>query len=97
MASRPVLGRRPFLAGLLACGLSAARAETKRFRIALSNLDETPGVTLEGLGFTGSEVRSSFQLAARTLSVDMSYYDNAGDPAPPLPMPRPRLPRKSTC
>src|SRR5215472_11589646 len=81
MASRPVLGRRPFLAGLLACGLSAARAETKRFRIALANLDETPGVTLEGLGFTGSEVRSSFQLAARTLSVDMSYYDNAGDPA----------------
>jgi len=80
MASRPVLGRRPFLAGSLACGLSAARAETKRFRIALA-LDETPGVTLEGLGFTGSEVRSSFQLAARTLSVDMSYYDNAGDPA----------------
>jgi ABC-type sugar transport system substrate-binding protein len=36
---------------------------------------------LEGLGFTGSEVRRSFELAARTLPVDMLYYDNAGDPA----------------
>ena len=81
MASRPVLGRRPFLAGLLACGLSAARAETRRFRIALANLDETPGVTLEGLGFTGADVRSSFELAARTRPVDMLYFDNVRDPA----------------
>ena len=50
-------------------------------RIALANLDETPGVTLEGLGFTGAEVRRSFELAARTLPVDMLYFDNAGDPA----------------
>jgi hypothetical protein len=39
------------------------------------------GVTLEGLGFTGSDVRRSFELAARTLPVDMLYFDNAGDPA----------------
>ncbi len=74
------LGRRSLLAGLLACSLPV-RAETRHFHIAFANLDETPGVTLEGLGFTGSEVRRSFELAARTLPVDMSYFDNAGDPA----------------
>jgi ABC-type sugar transport system substrate-binding protein len=65
---------------LLACGLGPARAETRRWRIAFANLDETPGVTLERLGFTGAEVRRSFELAARTLPVDMLYFDNAGDP-----------------
>ena len=29
----------------------------------------------------GTEVRRSFELAARTLPVDMLYFDNAGDPA----------------
>ena len=81
MATRPVLRRRPLLAGLLASGLGPARAETRRFRIAFANLDETPGVTLEGLGFTGADVRRSFELAARTLPVDMVYFDNAGDRA----------------
>src|SRR5436190_22705014 len=81
MAGRPGLRRRLFLGGLLACGIRPARAEGRRFRIALANLDETPGVTLEGLGFTGAEVRRSFELAARTLPVDMLYFDNAGDPA----------------
>src|SRR6516162_8500445 len=76
-----VLRRRLFLAGALACGLTPVRAADRRFRIALANLDETPGVTLEGLGFTGSDVRRSFELAARTLPVDMLYLDNAGDPA----------------
>ena len=81
MTSWSGLRRRPFLAGLLASGLGAARADIRRFHIALANLDETPGVTLEGLGFTGSELRRSFELAARTLPVDMLYFDNAGDPA----------------
>src|ERR1051326_114152 len=80
MASRPGLRRRIFLAGALACSLGSARAEARRFRIALANLDETPGVTLEGLGFTGAELRRGFELAARTLPVDMVYFDNAGDP-----------------
>jgi ribose transport system substrate-binding protein len=78
------LRRRLFLAGMLACGLGPTRgatAEARRFRIALADLDETPGVTLEGLGFTGSDVRRSFELAARTLPIDMLYFDNAGDPA----------------
>lgn len=81
MASLPSLRRRVFLAGLLACGLRPARAETRRFRIALADLDETPGVTLEGLGFTGADLRHSFELAARKIPVDMLYFDNAGDPA----------------
>ena len=77
----PPVRRRLFLAALLACGFGPARAEARRFRIALANLDETPGVSLEGLGFTGTDVRRSFELAARTLPVDMLYFDNAGDPA----------------
>src|SRR5260370_33632972 len=81
MALRPGLPRRPFLAGLLACGLGPAKAAGPRFRIALANLDETPGVTLEAIGFTGLELRRSFELAARTLPVAMLYFDNAGDPA----------------
>jgi ABC-type sugar transport system substrate-binding protein len=81
MAPRPMLRRRPLLAGLLACGLGSARADPRRYRIAFANLDETPGVTLEGLGFTGADVRHSFELAARTLPIDMVYFDNAGDPA----------------
>src|SRR5690348_13274252 len=80
MSPRPVLPRRSLLTGLLACGLGPARAEARRYRIALANLDETPGVMLEGLGFTGIDVRRSFELAARTLPVDMVYFDNAGDP-----------------
>ncbi len=65
------LRRRSLVAGLLACGLGPARAGTRRFRVALANLDETPGVTLEGLGFTGMDVRRSFELAARAMPVDM--------------------------
>src|ERR1700747_2211764 len=81
MAGRAGLRRRLFLAGLLACGVPPARAEGRRFRIGCANFDETPGVTLEGLGFTGAEVRRSFELAARTMPVDMLYFDNAGDAA----------------
>ena len=81
MASRPGLRRRSFLVGLLASGIRSAGAEDRRFRIAFANLDETPGVTLEGLGFTGVELRRSFELATRTLPIDMLYFDNAGDGA----------------
>src|SRR5205823_1120048 len=80
MELRPRLRRRLFLGGLLAFGVSGSRAEGRRYRIALANFDETPGLTLEGLGFTGTELRRSFELAARTLPVEMLYFDNAGDP-----------------
>ena len=49
------------------------------YRIAFANANETPGIRLDGLGFTGLDVRRSFELAARTLPVEMLYYDNAGD------------------
>jgi hypothetical protein len=62
------------------------------------NLDETPGVTLEGLGFTGSDVRRSFEMAARTRPVDMLYFDYAGDPAPDDPVWRcPNLTMMQSC
>src|SRR5690348_14947054 len=80
MSPPPVLRRGLFLAALLACGFGPVRAQVRHFRIALANGDETPGVTLEGLGFTGSDLRRSFELAARTLPVDMLYFVNAGDP-----------------
>src|SRR5215475_11321553 len=73
--------RRFFLAGLGACGFGPVRAETRRYRIALAVLDKTPGVTLDGLGFTGAQLQRGFELASRTLPIDMLYYDNAGDSA----------------
>ena len=73
------LRRRRVLAGLMAAALRPARAQERRYRIAFANLDETPGTTLEGLGFTGEQVRRSFELAARTLPVEMVCFDNGGD------------------
>jgi ribose transport system substrate-binding protein len=83
----PRLRRRFFMGGLGALIGSAGlpgRAQERRFRIAFANLNEEPAARLEGLGFTGLDVRRSFQLAARTLPVDMLYYDNAGDDAKAL-------------
>jgi ribose transport system substrate-binding protein len=74
-------GRGPLRPGLPPPTPGPPRPEPRRFRIAFANLDETPGATLEGLGFTGAELRRSFELAARTLPVDMVYFDNARDPA----------------
>jgi len=77
------LGRRQFLAtimGFLPACWARAQSGERRFHIAFANLNEDPSVHLEGLGFTGLEVRRSFELASRTLPVDMIYYDNNGDP-----------------
>jgi ABC-type sugar transport system substrate-binding protein len=76
----PQWGRRQVLAaffGLLTTGL--ADAGQRRFRIAFANLSDDPSARVEGLGFNGTEVRRSFELASRTFPVDMIYYDNAGD------------------
>ena len=76
------IGRRTFLAALpslLAPGILRVAAAQRRYRIAFANLNEEPGVRIEGLGFTGAEIRRSFELAARTLPVEMIYYDNGGD------------------
>jgi ribose transport system substrate-binding protein len=75
------MGRRH----LLTIAISAAylpriaRSAGAPYRIAFANANETPGVQLEGLGFTGFDVRRSFELAARTLPLELLYYDNAGD------------------
>src|SRR5260221_14742019 len=73
--------RRHFLLATLAV-ISAKRvaaAEPRRFRVAFANLNEEPGTRIDGLGFTGAEIRRSFELASRSLPVDMIYYDNGGD------------------
>ena len=50
-----------------------------RYRIAFACVSEDPSVRLEGLGFSCSEVRRSFELAARSLPVDLIFYDNRGE------------------
>jgi len=81
LAPPAAVGRRRFLVGAAAAVLAGgpARAQTQRFRIAFANQTEDLAVRLDGLGFTGFDVRRSFEFAARTLPVDMVYYDNAGD------------------
>jgi ribose transport system substrate-binding protein len=73
--------RRHFLLTSLAMISSTliASAEPRRFRVAFANLNEEPGTRIDGLGFTGSEIRRSFELASRSLPVEMIYYDNGGD------------------
>jgi ribose transport system substrate-binding protein len=73
--------RRHFLLATLAMISSkrVASAEPRRFRVAFANLNEEPGTRIDGLGFTGAEIRRSFELASRSLPVDMIYYDNGGD------------------
>ena len=80
----PFTGRRRFLfapAALAGTLLVArgARSQARRYVVAFANLTEEPGVTLEGTGFTGREVRESFALAARRYPIDMVFYDNARD------------------
>src|SRR4029453_15463522 len=40
-----------------------------------------PGITREGTGFTGAEVRGSFDLAVRQYPIDLVFYDNQQDDA----------------
>jgi len=85
----PSRGRRRYsfwprlVAVLLAsavAALGAPDAQERRYTIAFANLTEEPGVTLEGTGFIGREVREGFVLAARLLPVDLVLYDNRRDP-----------------
>jgi len=62
-------------AGLVAGALAPVEAQ-RRYVVAFANLTEEPGVTLEGTGFTGREIRESFVLAARAHPVEMVFYDN---------------------
>ena len=51
-------------------------AGERRWLVAFANATEDPGVTLEGTGFTGAEVRESITLAARPYPIDLVFYDN---------------------
>ncbi len=58
---------------------AAAPDPARRYRIAFACVSEEPSVRLEGLGFSCSEVRRSFELAARSLPVELTFYDNRGE------------------
>jgi ribose transport system substrate-binding protein len=53
----------------------------RRWVVAFANVTEEPGVTLEGTGFTGAEIRESFRLAGRQYPIDLVFYDNQRDDA----------------
>ena len=76
---------RPAIATLVALLVVAATpgpaGAQRRYVVAFANLTEEPGVTVEGTGFTGREIRESFVLAARAHPVEMVYYDNQRDDA----------------
>ena len=69
------------VAVLLAAGIGPPASGQRRWVVAFANITEEPGVTLEGTGFTGAEIRESFNLAARPLPIDLVFYDNHRDDA----------------
>jgi len=76
--------RRTFLHLAAVAALTApgrAVAQERRFTIGFANLTDDPGARIEGLGFTGEDVRSSFVLGARGLPIDLVLYDNARERA----------------
>ena len=85
MIQRPPLPRRrTFLHLGAVTALTApgrAVAQERRFTIGFANLTDDPGARIEGLGFTGEDVRLSFALGARGLPIDLVLYDNARDRA----------------
>jgi ribose transport system substrate-binding protein len=82
--SAPLTRRRTFLRFATATTLATpgfVAAQQRRFAVAFANLTNDPGARFEGLGFSGEEVRSSFELAARSLPIDLILYDNARERA----------------
>ncbi|HXJ77245.1 MAG TPA: sugar ABC transporter substrate-binding protein [Candidatus Methylomirabilis sp.] len=80
----PFVGRRQFLwrlgwvlGGAAATWTWPARPEAQqRYTVAFANLTDEPGVTVEGTGFTGREIRESFAAAVRQYPIDLIFYDN---------------------
>jgi len=64
---------------VIVVGIGPPASPQRRWVVAFANLTEEPGVTLEGTGFTGPEVRESFTLAARPHPIDLVFYDNRRD------------------
>ena len=56
-----------------------AGSQQRHYTIAFANITEEPGITLEGTGFTGADVRQSFLLAARGQPIELVLYDNRKD------------------
>ena len=86
-ASSPRGRRRPYVRGLAAVlvalllfAVGPVLAQ-RQYVVAFANLTEEPGVTVEGTGFTGRDIRESFVLAARAHPIEMVYYDNQRDDA----------------
>jgi ABC-type sugar transport system substrate-binding protein len=80
MAPVSPLGRRLFLfSGALTLLARRVFAAPPPYRIAFANINDAKDVRIEGLGFSGSDVRRSFELAARGQPVELIYYDNASD------------------
>jgi len=68
------------LAALAVSAELGVGAEAQRqWIVAFANVTEEPGVTVEGTGFTGAEIRESFKLAARQFPIDLVLYDNQRD------------------
>jgi ribose transport system substrate-binding protein len=72
---RSVLGMALGAAAASAAGAASAQMP-RRWRIGFANITEDPAERLEGLGFTGAEVRASFVYAARGRPVDLVFFDN---------------------
>lgn len=84
LCKRHPAGRREFLRLVAATTLAVPGrviAQERRFTIGFANLTDDPGARIEGLGFTGVDVRSSFVLGARGLPIDLVLYDNGRDRA----------------
>jgi ribose transport system substrate-binding protein len=64
---------------VVAWAAAALAAPERRYTIGVANLTDDPREPIEATGFTGAEVRESFVLAARTLPVDLVFYDNHRD------------------
>jgi ABC-type sugar transport system substrate-binding protein len=62
-------------------GPARAIAQDRRFTVGFANLTDDPGARIEGLGFTGEDIRTSFVMGARGLPIDLVLYDNARDRA----------------
>jgi ABC-type sugar transport system substrate-binding protein len=83
--SRALLAVGAFLTAVsLVTAAFPAASQPRRYTIAFANITEEPGLTLEGTGFTGADVRQSFVLAARGQPIDLVLYDNHQDAAKAL-------------
>lgn len=64
---------------LALAGPAGPAAQERRWVVAFANVTEGAGITLEGTGFTGRDVRKGFELAARRFPIDLVVYDNQRD------------------